>query len=570
MTKKHNHYRISGGGFETGPFSIRKVAIFDMKKTGTFLIAVFLFTLPSEAQNQWVDLSKNLNEPKIHALVVHPLNPQIIFAGSERHIFRSDNGGENWKQVMAIRGDGKLVQSIYVDPSDPKNIYVCSERGVDRSADGGVHWTPFFTGPAGHKTKAYFVMNTIRHPDTIWLGTDKGLFQMDIRAQKTKKVGGLPDVPVYSINLKEGDGRFVIVIATQSGIYKSEDAGEHWQRVLTQTGPELTEAKEAPTLEQFDIEELVTGSSISNVIFVPGHNQFYAGTKEGIFKGSPDGAEWKALDGQNLPGREINAVANTSRTFYAATDRGLFQWDEKAHSFHEIDEGLPSKEIKTISYSPAGDFILVGTAKGIYRLSYPELEILPAHSREIPLSNPQVILERFNDEPAISEIQNAAVEYAEVHPRKIQEWRAAASRKALLPTLSLGGHVSEDQNVDIDRGGTNDPDRFIFGPDEENRFWSVGLSWDLGNLIWNDDQTSIDTRSKLMVELRDDILNEVTHLYFERRRLQVEMALAGTRDLPVQIQRQLRLEELTANIDALTGGYLSKWLRTIPKVQPSS
>jgi len=41
------------------------------------------------------------------------------------------------------------------------------------------------------------------------------------------------------------------------------------------------------------------------------------------------------------------------------------------------------------------------------------------------------------------------------------------------------------------------------------------------------------------MQLRDDILDEVTRLYFERGRLQ----------------------ELTADIDGLTGGYLSRRLR---------
>ena len=68
-----------------------------------------------------------------------------------------------------------------------------------------------------------------------------------------------------------------------------------------------------------------------------------------------------------------------------------------------------------------------------------------------------------------------------------------------------------------------------------------------------------------MVQLRDDVLNEVTHLYYERRRLQVEMAMAPMRDLPIQIEKEIRLEELTANIDGLTGGYLSNRLQEIQK-----
>jgi len=76
-------------------------------------------------------------------------------------------------------------------------------------------------------------------------------------------------------------------------------------------------------------------------------------------------------------------------------------------------------------------------------------------------------------------------------------------------------------------------------------------------LIWNDDQTSIDSRSKLMVELREDVLNQVTRLYFERRRLQIEALVKKETGLP-RLEKQMRIDELTALIDAMTGGKFSK------------
>ena len=93
-----------------------------------------------------------------------------------------------------------------------------------------------------------------------------------------------------------------------------------------------------------------------------------------------------------------------------------------------------------------------------------------------------------------------------------------------------------------------------------DRGWSASLTWELGNLIYNSAQTSIDVRSRLMVQLRDDILNEVTRLYFERRRMQVEMVINAPVYRDNRIDRELRLQELTAGIDALTGSYLSKRL----------
>lgn len=113
-------------------------------------------------------------------------------------------------------------------------------------------------------------------------------------------------------------------------------------------------------------------------------------------------------------------------------------------------------------------------------------------------SQKQDILKRFEGEPAIRDVQNAAIEYAEVHPDKIKEWRDAARKKALLPNVSVGldRYVTDYWHWD---SGTN-PDTLQKGKDAVA--WDITMTWDMGELIWNSDQTSIDTRSKLMVQLR--------------------------------------------------------------------
>jgi hypothetical protein len=60
-----------------------------------------------------------------------------------------------------------------------------------------------------------------------------------------------------------------------------------------------------------------------------------------------------------------------------------------------------------------------------------------------------------------------------------------------------------------------------------------------------------------MVELREDILDQVTRLYFERRRIQVELITYEPLDPQVEIDKEMRVAELTALIDALTGGEFS-------------
>ena len=537
-----------------------------MKKALVIVLAAMLVTPRLQAQNQWMDLSKSLNELDIQSVAVDPQDSRIIFAGSEKRLYKTDDSGGSWKQMLGLRGNENALRYVYIDPLDSKKIYACTDKGIERSLDGGKRWMPFYGGVGDSGKTVYCVARNVSNPQFLWAGTRAGLFLVDARTADAKKINGLTNLAVYSILFVETQPG-TIFVTTDHGIYKSTDSGKYWNHVLGAIKSEESSASAATTLEQFDVEELTQGTSFgptfSNLIFSKADQKFYAATKDGIFESCNDGTSWNPLNGQNLPDKKIKWIAQTSKTFYAATERGLFGWNTQSKSFYEIVEGLPSKEIQFLSYSPHGDFLIAGTKKGLFKLMYPELEISLPEIREIKIPKPEEILERFKNDPTITDIQNAAIVYAEVYPGKIEAWRKAAAQRAFLPTLSVGGKMSQDQRIDIDRGGTGDPDKFILGPQEQNADWSATLNWNLGDLIWNNDQTSIDTRSRLMVELRNDVLNEVTHLYYERRRLEVEMALASTRDLSVEIEKKLRLEELTAGIDALTGGFLSKKLTVI-------
>jgi len=64
-----------------------------------------------------------------------------------------------------------------------------------------------------------------------------------------------------------------------------------------------------------------------------------------------------------------------------------------------------------------------------------------------------------------------------------------------------------------------------------------------------------------MVQLRDDILDEVNKLYFERIRVKMELDALQIEDRKKRFEKELRLRELTASLDGLTGGYFSGQIR---------
>ncbi len=162
------------------------------------------------------------------------------------------------------------------------------------------------------------------------------------------------------------------------------------------------------------------------------------------------------------------------------------------------------------------------------------------------------------NEPSIKDVQREAIRYAEVEPEKIKLWRKQAAAKALFPKMGLeiGRNVSDLWHWETGSTTRCQDDALVRGRDAIE--WSASFTWDLGEIVWNPDQTTIDTRSRLMVKLRDEILNEVNKLYFDRQRVKAELANLAIEDKKRRVEKEIKLQELSASLDGLTGGYFSR------------
>lgn len=216
-------------------------------------------------------------------------------------------------------------------------------------------------------------------------------------------------------------------------------------------------------------------------------------------------------------------------------------------------------DIHDIYYQRNQDILFVATENGIYRHeNFASTQIYIQNSEISYRPENDVLTNLFKGEPSVQDVQIAAMRYAEVHPEKISEWRKQASAAPWLPQVSVGFDYGVDQVVELDRGGTNDPDLFINGPDEKDFNYDIQFTWNLSELIWNPDQTSIDNRSKLMVQLREDIISRVNASYFSRRVMILE-SVTGPALNPLQsAKKALQIQELEAELDAMTGGYFTK------------
>ena len=80
---------------------------------------------------------------------VHPQNPKRLYAGaSPIHVYRSDDGGDNWKKLAdpnlpdrVIMAFACRVMRLDVDPNAPDDVFATLEaNGAMRSRNAGESW----------------------------------------------------------------------------------------------------------------------------------------------------------------------------------------------------------------------------------------------------------------------------------------------------------------------------------------------------------------------------------------------------------------------------------------------
>ncbi len=541
------------------------------KLVSTFMFfSLFLLSMATSSTTAgtpdmiWKNVSRGISKTDFKIVKINSEDHDNVYVSSRKAVYKTLNGGRSWDEIFSYRGRGGGINTFSVAPSDANSIFVGTDDGLYRSSNAGAGWKKVYSGIGKPESSVLTVAVFPSNPDLIYIGTRSGLYKTDKHGNNWAKDSILGTRTIISHISIDPFQPTIVYAAANDGIYKSIDGGSEWDRVFFVNYSKSEPVEALTELANFEEAELLTENKIKSIRFDPTNsNIIYAGTSEGLYISNNSGSNWFKASEIGLLSSNIRDITITRDSLiYAATDRGIFRYSLTTKSWVAIYRGLTSANIYHLdSVLPEPDNTIslwAATSKGIYK-TVPDTQEVNPGLEELETKD---IFGQFANEPSIEEIRESAIWYAEVHPDKINKWRKAADKKAWLPSLSFAYQKKRDwQSSSYFYSTTSQKytdDDITDGNDEG---WSVSLSWDFSDLIWSGDQTSIDNRSKLMVQLRDDILNEVTRLFFERRRLQIETITAPQGELTERIDNELRLQELTANIDALTGSYLSKRLR---------
>ena len=190
-------------------------------------------------------------------------DPDTVYAGVEdAAIFRSTDGGQNWRELPGLRGHGTgpkwqpgaggmCLHTIILDPSNAQRMYIAiSAAGAFRTDDGGKIWKPINRGlrsqyipdqdaEVGHCVH-HIAMNPKR-PGVLFMQKHWDVMRSDDAGDNWKEVSG--NLPtdfgfVIDVHAHEPETIYVVPINSDSvhyvhegklRVYRSKSGGNEWE-----------------------------------------------------------------------------------------------------------------------------------------------------------------------------------------------------------------------------------------------------------------------------------------------------------------------------------------------------
>lgn len=282
----------------------------------------------NDAGRTWKPVFDSQSIASIGAIAVAPSDSKVIYVGSGEAdmrssisygngMYKSADGGKTWAHIGLE--DSRQIGRILVDPRDANKVFVAAlghaygpnqERGVFRSRDGGKSWQKILfhdenTGaidvafePGNPKTIYASLWQTRRPPWSVYPpsnGPGSGLYRSIDGGDHWERVSGqgLPTEGLGRIGIAFAPSNprriYLIVDAKEGGLFRSDNSGQSWLRVshdrrIWQRGWYFGEASVDP--------------KDPDTVYVPNTTAYQShdgGKTFAAFKGAPGGDDYHEL-----------------------------------------------------------------------------------------------------------------------------------------------------------------------------------------------------------------------------------------------------------------------------------
>ena len=305
-------------------------------------------------QEHWDELTNGLPpSPEVRVIAIHPLQPEVVFAGTQDGIYRSGSRGNHWRRLN-LPVAGSTVWSLLFRPHAPSVMYVgLAPAQIFRTRDGGDTWEPLPIS-LGHdvitmsfETRVIAMVADPSFPDEMYAGLEVGGMIRSLDGgdswepiNRGLAEGGEHRLDVHGVQVSATQPS-AVVMSAREGMFYGAERGSHWQPIdfknyspMTYTRDLLLSARHPDTLyvsvgkaarsdagalfrsrdlgETWErVDHGVTARSTMMAVAINARrpSQLYCATRDGqVFGSLDDGVTWKEYP---LPeaAKEVYALA---------------------------------------------------------------------------------------------------------------------------------------------------------------------------------------------------------------------------------------------------------------------
>ena len=534
-----------------------------------------------------------------------------LFIGTGNGVLISNDVGNSWgdfglDKLSKDESGNSLINYISIDEIN-KRIYIATNFGAYYSDLKTPNWKKFFEN---NKLESNEVNSLLVNNNEVYLATNDGFWICNLKENTYKRLNqGLSPDPITgnyktSYVLKYFDA---LLLTSPRGIYLLDKKKQVWKKISQ------------------GIQSLSNGNINARYLLIDYKNILWAACETGIYKWNgfkkykrkTNKIFWSKISNgvksnvDGYPGTLF--IYNFKNKLYATSESGIYALNKTDEIWKDITDGIRTKDgnknvywlidFKDELYAATDEGLFVrrretGDKKkrdAINRIStaintqIDSLTLPQNDIKEHPASidaNQEVLLQGkvetdFTNietlEPSVIEVQKEALKFASLPTSSdYKKYRLQARLRNIIPKVGFDlnttgtnlGYYQVEKGISSDVSLNNkfDANKLTRLQHDGRSFKQVSVSWDANQFLYDDEIKEILNLARLTANIKENLLDDVTRIYYQRRRLQLENMFQETNDVKSKTLKELEVAELTGQLDSRTGGWFSKEIQKRKKV----
>jgi photosystem II stability/assembly factor-like uncharacterized protein len=304
-----------------------------------------------------VDEKRSIASADVLSLSFHPKDPNRIFIGTvDNGIFKTADGGEAWEPIDF---PPKKIYSFVLDRNDPDNRMFASGTMGDvgkiyRTDDGGQNWREVYSEP-GTGAIMTAVAEHPRDTNVLFGGTSAGTMVKSVDGGETwKNIGASLDGPITQIAFDAAQPMALYALIYNKQLYYSPDGGMTW------IDWEKEKAKDSSTTSSLSSgsgqSDRRAPESILSIVPDPSvSGTLYATRQGGLYRSRDFGKYWDKLNiiesAEKFPIRAMAVNPHDSNEIIFVSGTAFYK-SKNAGETWAVTELTVDRSVSVLAYDP--------------------------------------------------------------------------------------------------------------------------------------------------------------------------------------------------------------------------